>query len=396
MSHYKSLVAALLISTSSLTTQAAALPGFFAGPAIALPETAVQASAGELDGKPKVFKVEKGGTLDVSLNIGSIEVTTSDKNEITVATEGLTDQDYFGVKASQSGNNVTIEWDESESSPDDFTLVITMPVDFNLKLRTLSGNLTITGALKGDLKGTTAGGDISFGNVDGKVDVNTSGGSIVGGNIASDAKLNTAGGDVQIGNINGVAEIKTMGGNIQAGDVAKTLNALTYGGEIMLGNTGSDSEISTYGGDIQAKGLAGSIKISTMGGDITIDKGKGNMSAKTMGGDISVGSFTGTLSANTASGDVKVSLIPEGEEISGISTMNGTITLMVPANVKAEINAQVRFGGDSAKVTSDFESTTYNQSHDKIRAQYILNGGGSGKINLKATNGDVIIKKMVK
>ncbi|MGE5496905.1 MAG: DUF4097 family beta strand repeat-containing protein [Syntrophothermus sp.] len=395
MSHYKSLIAALFVFTFSQVSQPAARPEFFAGPAIALPGAAVKTSEDDLDGKPKIFKVEKGGTLDVSLNIGSVYVTTSDKNEITVGTEGLADQDYFGVKTSQSGNNVTIEWDETESSPDDFTLVITMPSDFNVKLRTLSGNLKITGGMKGDLKGTTAGGDIGFGNVEGKVDVNTSGGSIIGGNIASDARLNTAGGDVQIGNINGEAEIKTMGGNISAGDVAKTLNALTYGGEIMVGKIGGDSEISTYGGDIQAKGLTGSIKISTMGGDIAVDNGKGNLSAKTMGGDITVGGFTGTLNASTASGDVKISMTPAGDEISGISTMNGTITLSVPENIKAEINAQIRYGGDSVKVSSDFESTTYNQSHDKIRAQYILNGGG-GKINLKATNGDIIIKKMVK
>lgn len=355
-------------------------------------------------GKKQSFKVDKGGNLDVSVNTGSIRIITWDKDEVLVNPRGIYDEDLDNVKATQSGNTIHVTYTEGwGGSADEVVFEISVPAQFNVNIRTSSGDLEVRGMLKGELKGSTSGGDIRLGNIGGKVDVNTSGGDISAGNIDAGISLSTSGGDIRLGNINGEAEIKTMGGDISIQDVGKRLNAKTYGGDIKIGNIGGDADVSTYGGSIIAKNISGNAKISTSGGDINLGGASGTVKAKTLGGDLMLHKVSGSIDATTNSGDVSVELTPVGNGRSRISSSNGMITLLVPENAKATIDARIRVRGnwsegeEENQIRSDFKPQTYNKSEDgrSIKANYILNGGGQN-IVLETTNSDIVIKKALK
>ncbi|MDP4192794.1 MAG: DUF4097 family beta strand repeat-containing protein, partial [Bacteroidota bacterium] len=303
----------------------------------------------------------------------------------------------------QSGNTIHVTYTEGWGGSDEVVFEISVPAQFNVNIRTSSGDLEVRGMLKGELKGSTSGGDIRLGNIGGKVDVNTSGGDISAGNIDAGISLSTSGGDIRLGNINGEAEIKTMGGDISIQDVGKRLNAKTYGGDITIGNIGGDADVSTYGGSIIAKNISGNAKISTSGGDINLGGASGTVRAKTLGGDLRLHKVSGSIDATTNSGDVSVELTPVGNGRSRISSSNGMITLLVPENAKATIDARIRVRGnwnegeEESQIRSDFKPQTYNKSEDgrSIKATYILNGGGQN-IVLETTNSDIVIKKALK
>lgn len=353
--------------------------------------------------KKQSFKVSKGGNLDVSVNSGNIKILTWDKNEVLVDARGVYDEDAENVKITQTGNTIRVNYNEGWGSSDEVVFEISVPAQFNVNMRTASGDLEVRGSLKGELKGTTSGGDIKLGNIGGRVDVSTSGGDIWAGNVEASAVLNTSGGDIRLGNITGEAEIKTMGGDIIIQDVGRRLNAKTYGGDIKLGNIGGDAEVSTYGGTISIKNVSGSAKISTAGGDIMLEGASGTVKAKTAGGDLHLHRISGSVDASTSSGDAIVELLPAGKGSSRISSANGSITLSVPENAKASITAKIRLRGnwgdsdEGYQIRSDFKATSQNKENNgkNISAQYLLNGGGE-VITLETTNSEIIIKKLQK
>lgn len=352
----------------------------------------------------KSFKVSKGGNVDVSLNLGDVQIITWDKDEVLVQARGLySDNEDDNLRITQNGNSIKVSYDEGWGDADELKFIISVPGSFNVEVRTMSGDISVNGSLKGELNATTSGGDIKLQDVNGRVMVNTSGGDISSGNINGNASFTTSGGDITTGNINGEAEIKTMGGDLRISNVTKKLNAKTYGGDIIIGNIGGNADVATYGGDINVKNVSGDAKLSTSGGDVKLEGATGTVNAKSAGGSLLLKKVSGTIIASTASGDIVAELMPAGKGESRITTAMGDITLYLPENSKATIDAAIRVRGrwksekENYGIKSDFKQDSYNQNDDnkEIQAVYTINGGGD-RIKLETVNSDIEIRKMVK
>ncbi len=99
--------------------------------------------------KTQTLKVSKGGVLEVSLNYGDIKISTWEKDEVFVKYE----QDDDGgnpLKISQSGNKISIISHDYETENSE--LEITVPIEFNLDLKTQAGDVIVKNNLKGKLK----------------------------------------------------------------------------------------------------------------------------------------------------------------------------------------------------------------------------------------------------
>src|SRR5258708_16197404 len=60
----------------------------------------------------KTFTVSKGGTLEVSVNIGAVHIKTWDKNEVTVQVSGEDDEeDHPNLRIRQKENVIRVEND---------------------------------------------------------------------------------------------------------------------------------------------------------------------------------------------------------------------------------------------------------------------------------------------
>jgi len=355
-------------------------------------------SAGTSD-RTKIFKVSPGGELSLSVNSGEIRLNTWDKNEVQVTVRGLYDENTSDLKIAQEQNNVRVRFNGGWSDPDELVFVVSTPARYNLDLRTSSGDISLSGNVKGIVRAFTNGGDIKTGSIDGNTTINTQGGDITAGNISGNAEVYTSGGDILLGKISGTADISTMGGDVTVEEISKKVNIKTHGGDIRVGNTGGDTELFTFGGDIIVRFANGNCRLSTHGGDIKLDGAKGIVAAKTYGGDLRILNVTGAVEAVTSSGDITVELYPANSNSSKIVTQNGSILFSISEQAKAEITANVRLIGsdhedEEVNINSEFKSKSHEQNSRSIKDTFVLNGGGV-KIQLESTNYGIKIRKLI-
>lgn len=359
--------------------------------------------ATEYGDKERTLSISKGGNLNVSINSGNIFITTWSKNEVNIKLNG---DDLSNLKISQDGNTISIRSDERESSyrNKSVTLLISIPNEFNIDLKTSGGNIKIENNLKGNGKINTAGGNITIQDNDGKISMKTSGGNISVGNVNGNVEATTSGGEIKCGNITGSAMLSTAGGNIKMGNVNNSVTAKTSGGNIFFNNISGKAELKTAGGNIEGESFNnGTIELKTSGGDIRLNSGNGKVAAKTAAGDIDLRNIKGSVAAKTSAGEIWVELTPAANSESELTTSAGDIQLFIPGNTNTKIDAVVHMQGmwiddddnDFEGIISDFKAVSFEKKKNtqKINATYILNNGGS-TINLKAVMGKISIKKM--
>jgi DUF4097 and DUF4098 domain-containing protein YvlB len=343
--------------------------------------------AGNAAEKQFAFTVKKGDMLDVRTHEGSIMVQTWEKDEVSVRLHSLDEDRLTEVTAVQGGGKILVE----DNGYGDLSIVVRVPVTFDLELKTGAGDIGVKGELKGELRGTTGGGDIALGKTTGGVTVQTAGGDITSEEVTGDGRFRTAGGGVSVKGVTGLAEISTAGGDIVIGAIGKTLHASTAGGDVRLESVGGDCEISTAGGNITVGSGAGKTSLQSAGGDIELRTGKGNVYVNTAGGNITLHNIQGSVRARSSAGDITVMLDPSVGESSSISTGAGNITLAIPSDAKATIQARcpdLSGEDESGPIQSDFPVIRRKGGDVEIQ----VNGGGH-KVMLETKVGEISIKK---
>ncbi len=350
----------------------------------------------------KSFTVSKGGTLDMSIDGGDIRITTWEKNEVAVRVESFLDEDQESeIKMSQQGNTIRIT--DRNSWGDGGRFEISIPSQFNLRLETSNGDISVRGKLTGNIEGETSAGNLTLGDVEGTVDMRTSGGDVRAGRIIGKASLSTSGGEVEVLSSTDELDLRSSGGDIRVGNVGKSLHAKTAGGDVVIGDVGGEAIASTAGGNVKVGKVSGRATLNTAGGDIELSGGNGTIKASTSGGNVLLMNLSGSVEAKTAGGDIHAELTPSGKGRSRLATASGMIKLYVPENAKATIEARIRVQGwwrshkEEYSIRSDFkeESSTRDNDEQEIRAKYTLNGGGE-TITLETVNSDIEIRKLRK
>ena len=155
----------------------------------------------------------------------------------------------------------------------------------------------------------------------------------------------------------------------------------------------------TGGGGISVEGSGGPVVAKTGGGSISVDGSGGPVVVKTGGGSISIEEARGYIEAKTGGGSITAELAiddPEVDTHCTLETGGGDITIYLPAELQATIDAELRLKRPKRTytITSDFplEIEGDPDSSDRLTARGTMNGGG-GLIRLRTTNGDVRIEK---
>lgn len=349
----------------------------------------------ETTGQTKSFPVGKGGSLEVETSGGDITISPWEKDEVVVNASGISERDRDELSMTQTGNTVRVEYRGHGGNP---RFQINVPSQFNLNLNTAGGDMAIEGAMTGQIKGATSGGDIRLADVNGQVDMSTSGGDVSAGKVQGNANLSTSGGDIRLGTVAGEVQVTTSGGDISVENVGKMLKATTAGGDVTAGDVGGDATLTTAGGDVRVGKVSGSVKLTTAGGDIQLNGGNGTVAATTAGGDIALRNVSGSIKAKTAGGDITAELVPSGEGTSNLVTAGGDIRLFLPENARARISARIRLEGrqrEEANILSDFKAEQQDKTDREIRATFVLNGGGEN-ITLETVNSNVEIRRLAR
>jgi len=343
----------------------------------------------------KTFQVKKGENLNMKVS-GDVKIESWSKDEVTIEGSGLSKDEQEDLKMSQDGSTVKVLLHDNHNA----TFSVRVPEQFNLDIKTSGGDLICQGKYIGTLQGATAGGDIKIETVKGDVSMATAGGDIKTGDIDGNLKLATAGGDIETWAIGGEGKLSTSGGDITVSRASKSLKVSTSGGDIKIGTVNANVSASTSGGDITVGNVNGIAKLNTSGGDIKLSGAKGKASANTSGGDIQLNNIYGSVSANTSGGKVYVELTPDGSDDSRLASSGGNLTLLIPENAKATIEAVIKVSSkkdlkDRYVIASEYKFDNYVVDEDerKIRGTINLNGGGK-TISMATSNSKIEIKKL--
>ncbi len=406
----------------------------------------------------KTFSVDKGGTLVIESDIGSIEVGTWDKNEVSVSVRKNASSrkrlDMFEVQLEQRGNDIFIEGRNERRNRIQVEFHVIVPGIYNADLRTGGGSIDVAD-ISGNVKINTSGGSISIGNVEsGNIDAHTSGGSIKVGNVTGIVKVDTSGGSIDIGNVTrGKVDARTSGGSIKVADVDGDLKVDTSGGSVSLGRITGSSSIHTSGGSISidqggngvnAHTSGGSIKIGpsdgdvkvhtsggnisigmtdgdvdadTSGGSIKVEGCKGKVIVKTSGGNLSVRSSEGPVRAKTSGGNIEIlqtkgaidadtsggSIVAEMVETDkrkdthvNLHSSGGSISVYLPEKVEATVSANLKITWSAVRDYKIYSDFPLSIKGEESESITAEGdiNGGGDRIELQTTNGDIHIKKL--
>lgn len=420
--------------------------------------TVAMSARAETERIEKTFSVNKGGTLFIDSDVGSIDVKTWDKDKVSVSIKKQARNqerlDRFEVLIEQRGDDVYIDGDNERRNRIQVEFHVSVPKKYNLDLRTGGGSIAvadINGNVKldtsggsisigdvdgGNIDAHTSGGSIRVGNVNGMVKVDTSGGSISIGNVAGgdvdahtsggsikvddvqgDLKVDTSGGSINLGNISGMSSIHTSGGSISLARGGKNVNAHTSGGSInigpskgqvkvhtsgggiRIGMTDGDVDADTSGGSINVDGSKGKINLHTSGGPLFVGSSEGPVKAHTSGGSIKILKTKGAIDADTSGGSIKAEMIQTDNSMDthvSLRSSGGELTVYLPATIEATVSARLKIS-----YFADRDYHIYSDFPLSIEGEnsdrITAKGdinGGGDRIELRTTNGDIYIKKL--
>lgn len=134
------------------------------------------------------------------------------------------------------------------------------------------------------------------------------------------------------------------------------------------------------------------LKMNSVNGGITVDSVKGNIRFDTVNGGITLRAVNGTVKGETVNGGVNVDIAGsrwEGEGLQ-VETVNGGVTLSLPTNFAAEIQARTVNGG----MNSEFEGAVTEGKWGPKKMALKLGGGGP-LVKVETVNGGVKVRKKV-
>jgi len=150
----------------------------------------------------------------------------------------------------------------------------------------------------------------------------------------------------------------------------------------------TDLSLSTTNGDIEVLGLVGNINATTTNGNVELTGTSGTASVSTTNGWLTVSVHSGPLYGATTNGAVDCELAALGPtEDVGLATTNGKVTLLLPDDVSAVIDAT---NSNGLITIYDFTVIYDTQTEHHVHARI---GSGASSITITTTNGDVVVRR---
>ncbi len=252
------------------------------------------------------YDVEVPAKLTVSSYIGTIDIISSDVNEIELMylitknnriisyNKDDIQNEGISLKVQQDKNNLDI----SVKYPGDYfeldfsnriyiNFEIHLPKETDCDLITHDGNISIKG-LKSDQKCTTADGNITISDVNGKTTIKASDGNITLSKINGSVSVNASDAIIHAEEIKGSVYIDGSDENMFLNNINGQVHCISSEGNIELKNVNGEVTAQTSEGNIIFTNLSGSIEAYTMAGDvqgniqelkkpITIEAGRGDI-----------------------------------------------------------------------------------------------------------------------
>ena len=376
----------------------------------------------------QAIDVGRGGTLTLDASSGGISVESWDKDGVRIRIEKgaqvYTEEEArrlleaCAIEVERQGDDVevTVKRPRRGARSLSVEIDVTVPRPYSVDVKTAGGGIDV-GDLEGSVTAETGGGGIDIGKIrNGSVSARTRGGGVTIDSIENgNGHATTRGGGIDVQRVTGDLVVKTGGGSIDIGDVGGHLTANTGGGGISIESGGQAVVVETGGGGIDIGTVTGPLKAHTGGGGIdiksagettyaetggggvTVDGSRGPVKVQTGGGGITVENARGSIEAETGGGGITAELVIDDPEVDthiDLDSGGGNLTLALPANLQATIDAELRLQHPNRRyeIHSDFDLEIGGDSDRRLTAKGAINGGGD-LIRLRTTNGDITIER---
>jgi DUF4097 and DUF4098 domain-containing protein YvlB len=146
--------------------------------------------------------------------------------------------------------------------------------------------------------------------------------------------------------------------------------------------------LATTNGDVTVQNMVGGISATTTNGKVELTGTAGTASVSTTNGRLDVKVHSGAFYGATTNGAVNCDLAAlSPTENVGLATTNGKVTLLLPDDVSAVIDATNSSG---LLTIYDFTVIYEVQAEHHLRARI---GSGASTIDITTTNGDVVVRR---
>lgn len=276
----------------------------------------------------------------------------------------------------------TLAPSSARAQSDAFNWTGPVPQGDTVRVHTFSGTVTVRQASGGEarISGTTrnaGSGDIRFVGPQ-------SGGRVLVCALHGEAECTESGirNEGRWSNRNGRAEAnfvvevpRGVSVRVSSGSGDVTVDGVTGGVHAASGS-----------GSVRVGSGASEVRAATGSGRVTVDAALGQVHASTGSGDVHITTGRGPVTASTGSGDIDVSMAAlQGSEDMRFSSGSGTITLRLPSDFSANINATT----GSGDFESDFQMTIQGRmSRHNLRATI---GNGGRNVRMSTGSGDIRI-----
>lgn len=225
-------------------------------------------------------RLDRGGSVDLSLISGRIRVTGWDRSDVKVS--ATIDRGTLRFSATSSRVSLTVD-DNDEGrnrrhhNVGDARYEVSVPRGTRLILEAVSGDVTTSGS-QGEIEASSVSGDVDVTNGLRDVTAESVSGSVHAAQITGDLHAQSVSGDVRVETVSGAVEASTVSGNIRlVGVQSKDVRSETVSGNI--GYTGSIDaggryDFESHSGTVRLnipRGVGATFNVETFSGDIQAD-----------------------------------------------------------------------------------------------------------------------------
>jgi len=174
------------------------------------------------------------------------------------------------------------------------------------------------------------------------------------------------------------------------------VQARTGDGSISADELAGTVELNSGDGSIQARRVEGSLRVRTGDGSIDVTDAAGRVEADSGDGSIELSGRIEALDVRTGDGAVRLEIL-DGSTLKtdwSVNTGDGSITVRLPTNLDAELDAHTGDGGvraDGLPVAAERDDRNNDrENRDSLRAQI---GKGGRTLRLRSGDGSINISR---
>lgn len=264
-------------------------------------------------------RLDRGGSVDLSLISGRIRVTGWDRSDVKVS--ATIDRGTLRFSATSARVSLTVDdRDEGRNrrhrNVGDARYEVSVPRGTRLILEAVSGDVTASGS-QGEIEASSVSGDVEVTNGVRDVTAESVSGSVHAAQINGDLKAQSVSGDVRVETVSGAVEASTVSGNIRlVGVQSKDVRSETVSGNIGYSggiDAGGRYDFESHSGTVRLnipRGSGATFNVETFSGDIqadfpvTVPAGQGSRRNGRM--EFTIGDGRARVTAQTFSGSIVI------------------------------------------------------------------------------------------